>query len=176
MMINSNTESLCPHCLMKIPAKIVSIGNEIYLDKDCPEPVSYTHLSQNKTTCCGFGGLMTFANKEVSIRAIDRRINESQHPYLVYCAMCKDRFSWRSKETFHILDLIYGGIFGEDYGRLNTKKNIGFSQKRENRAKLKQKMLKELWGEHMPDQGPLYPYELEIDAKAQVKDVYKRQE
>lgn len=37
MMINSNTESLCPHCLMKIPAKIVSIGNEVYLDKDCPE-------------------------------------------------------------------------------------------------------------------------------------------
>ena len=133
--------------------------------------LSYHELdySQNKTTCCGFGGLMTFANKEVSIRAIDRRINESQHPYLVYCAMCKDRFSWRSKETFHILDLIYGGIFGEDYGRLNTKKNIGFSQKRENRAKLKQKMLKELWGEYMPDQGPLYPYELEIDAKAQVK-------
>jgi uncharacterized radical SAM superfamily Fe-S cluster-containing enzyme len=37
MMINSNTESLCPHCLMKIPAKIVSIGNEVYLEKACPE-------------------------------------------------------------------------------------------------------------------------------------------
>jgi hypothetical protein len=52
---------------------------------------------------------------------------------------------------------------------LNTKKNIGFSQKRENRAKLKEKMLKELWGEYMPDKGPLYPYELEIDEKFKLK-------
>lgn len=36
-MINNNTESLCPHCFMKIPAKIVSIGNEVYLEKACPE-------------------------------------------------------------------------------------------------------------------------------------------
>lgn len=125
--------------------------------------------SKDKTTCCGFGGLMTFANKEVVVKAIDRRINESQYPYLVYCAMCKDRFSWRNKETFHILDLIYGGIFNEDFNSLNTNKNIGFSQKRENRAKLKEKMLKELWGEYMTDKGTFYPYELEIDEEVQFK-------
>ncbi|NLP17930.1 MAG: NAD(P)-binding protein [Firmicutes bacterium] len=126
-------------------------------------------FSKNKTTCCGFGGLMTFANQDVATAAIDRRIKESQHPYLVYCAMCKDRFSWRSKETYHVLDLIYGGIYQEDREKLNTTKNLGFSQKRENRARLKEKMLRDLWGEDMTISGLSYPYELEITAEAREK-------
>ncbi|MFY9370495.1 MAG: pyridine nucleotide-disulfide oxidoreductase/dicluster-binding protein [bacterium] len=125
--------------------------------------------SKDKTTCCGFGGLMTFANREVAIQAIDRRIKESPAPYLVYCAMCKDRFSWRAKETYHILDLIYGGIHEGDPAGLHTKENIGFSQKRENRARLKEKMLKELWGEEMVETGTQYPYELEIEPEARRK-------
>lgn len=35
--ILSNTESLCPHCLQRIPAARVEWGDDIYLEKTCPE-------------------------------------------------------------------------------------------------------------------------------------------
>ncbi len=31
------TESVCPICLKRIPAKRVAVGDEVYLEKDCPE-------------------------------------------------------------------------------------------------------------------------------------------
>ncbi|TYO94602.1 hypothetical protein LX24_02259 [Desulfallas thermosapovorans DSM 6562] len=35
------TESLCPHCLAKIPARRVARGNHVYLEKECPEHGSF---------------------------------------------------------------------------------------------------------------------------------------
>lgn len=39
--ILSETESLCPHCLSKIPARSVARGDEVFLEKDCPEHGSF---------------------------------------------------------------------------------------------------------------------------------------
>ncbi len=37
----AETESLCPHCLARIPARRVARGNEVFLEKQCPEHGSF---------------------------------------------------------------------------------------------------------------------------------------
>jgi hypothetical protein len=106
-------------------------------------------LSREKTECCSFGGLMWLANKPVAEKAVQRRINESPQDYLTYCAMCRDFFARRGKRTLHIFDYIYGDP-GSD---LSLAPTVGFSQRHENRARLKEKLLKERWSEIMPEQA-----------------------
>jgi NADPH-dependent glutamate synthase beta subunit-like oxidoreductase len=100
-------------------------------------------LSKTKTECCGYGGLMFFANPELARRVIDRRIGESSAEYAVYCAMCRDYFASRGKRTFHLLDLIFPPEREENAG----KRGPGFSQRHENRIHLKESLLKTLWRE-----------------------------
>lgn len=102
-------------------------------------------LSRDRTECCGFGGLMYFANRDLAEKVMERRISESPHHYLAYCAMCRDHFSSRGKPTWHLLDLVFGR------GDLDRASQRGpdYSQRRENRARLKQSLLKTLWGENV---------------------------
>ena len=99
--------------------------------------------SHEITTCCGYGGLMQFANKEIANKVINKRIAESHHDYLTYCAMCRDNFANQGKRTYHLLDLIFK-IEGQD---LAGQKGPGYSERQENRARLKTTLLKEVWGE-----------------------------
>ncbi|MFH0976047.1 MAG: FAD-dependent oxidoreductase [Spirochaetota bacterium] len=103
--------------------------------------------TREKTICCGYGGLMIFANREVAHKEIDRRIKESPADYLTYCAMCRDNFASLGKRAYHLLDLIYGN----DKQHLADKKGPGYSQRQENRARLKRSLLKEIWGETMEE-------------------------
>ena len=66
------------------------------------------------TTCCGFGGLASFANPEIADRIVDRRIGESERDYLTYCAMCRDNFARRGKRAVHLLDLVFPSPQGGD--------------------------------------------------------------
>lgn len=45
------TESLCPHCLKRIPARRIVQGNAVYLDKACPDhgPLDPTIIWKNDT-------------------------------------------------------------------------------------------------------------------------------
>ena len=104
-------------------------------------------LSREKTECCSYGGLMWLANRPVAEKMIRKRINESQRDYVTYCAMCRDFFARRGKRTLHLLDLILGEP-DKDY---TLAPALGFSQRHENRARLKETLLKELWSENMPD-------------------------
>ncbi|MFB0919830.1 MAG: FAD-dependent oxidoreductase, partial [Oscillospiraceae bacterium] len=99
--------------------------------------------SKEKTKCCGYGGLVWYANREQSNDFVKDRISESDEDYLVYCAMCKDLFVDSGKRTFHILDLIYGN----DMEELALKTMPNLSERHRNRALLKKKLLKELWNE-----------------------------
>lgn len=100
--------------------------------------------SRERTECCSFGGAMWLANKPVAEKMVQRRINESPLDYMTYCAMCRDFFAQRGKGTVHLLDILYG----------NPNPNapaVGFSQKHENRARLKANLLKTLWSEQMAE-------------------------
>lgn len=99
------------------------------------------------TECCGYGGLMLFANRKLADDVIKRRINESPADYVAYCAMCRDNFAARGKKTYHLLDLIYG-----EADVTPAKKGPGYSQRHENKARLKNKMLKEVWGDKVSEQ------------------------
>ena len=65
----------------------------------------------------------------------------SDDPYIVYCSNCKDVFCDRGKRTVHILDLLFG-IDPE-----GKKSQPDLTQRRRNRIRLKQRLLKEIWGE-----------------------------
>jgi Fe-S oxidoreductase len=100
------------------------------------------------TTCCGYGGLQSFANPEVAGKTVVRRIGESEADYVTYCAMCRDNFSAKGKRSLHVLDLVFGG--GAANGAVAARRGPTFSQRHENRARLKRRLLHELWGEQ-PD-------------------------
>ncbi len=97
--------------------------------------------SKEKTKCCGYGGLVYFANREQTKDFVKDRINETNEDFLVYCAMCKDLFVEGGKSTYHILDL----IFGEGLDEIAHKKMPNLSQRHANRTQLKKKLLRELW-------------------------------
>lgn len=105
--------------------------------------------SKERTKCCGYGGLVYFANKEQSEDFVKDRIGESDKDYLVYCAMCKDLFIDGGKRTYHILDL----IFAKNPEEAAQKKMPNLSERHANRARLKKKLLKELWHEE-PESEP----------------------
>lgn len=88
---------------------------------------------------------MWLANRPLAEAAVRRRIGESPLDYVTYCAVCRDFFAARGKRTLHLLDLIYGSDPAADAERPAP----GFSQRHENRARLKRKLLKEVWGEEM---------------------------
>lgn len=102
-------------------------------------------LSRDKTECCGFGGLMYFANRGLADKVAQRRIHETPNDLLAYCAVCCDHFRSGGKPTWHLLDL----IFGENAaGTAPPSAAPDYSRKRENRARLKHALLTELWSEN----------------------------
>lgn len=111
------------------------------LDYKIEEP----EFTRETTKCCGFGGLVYFANKEFSKEVTENRVKDSENDYLAYCAMCRDLFVLRGKRTYHILDLIYGKSEDE----ISDMKVPTLSERRANRFKLKKNMLENLWGEVM---------------------------
>jgi glutamate synthase (NADPH) small chain len=101
--------------------------------------------SREKTSCCSYGGHTWLANRDLSNRIIERRISENDADYVTYCAMCRDFFASKGKRTLHVLDLMFETDVEERAGRTGP----GYSQRHENRARLKRKLLKEIWGETM---------------------------
>lgn len=99
--------------------------------------------SKERTKCCGFGGLTSFANPELGKTIVKDRINESTADYVAYCAMCRDNFASQGKRTVHLLDL----VFGTDLEEAAVRPSVGFSYRHENRAKLKRSMLHSFWKE-----------------------------
>lgn len=104
--------------------------------------------TKEKTKCCGYGGLVYFANREQSDDFVRERLGESDSDLLVYCAMCKDLFVGGGKKTFHILDL----IFAENPDEAALKKMPNLSERHVNRSRLKKNLLKNFWKEEFRDE------------------------
>lgn len=108
--------------------------------------------SREKTECCGYGGVVWLANPDMVHRIIQRRINENETDYLTYCVMCRDLFAAEGKTTLHLLDLLYA----KDLDVLATRKSPDYSQRHENRMRVKKKMMKLMAGK---DFGIMEDYE-----------------
>ncbi len=104
-----------------------------------------------RTTCCGYGGLVEFANPDVADAIVDQRAEVRTEDYLAYCAMCRDNFARRGKRSLHLLDLAFPPTDGTDPA---ARTDPGFTRRRDNRARFRRDMLRELWGESIEDPLP----------------------
>ena len=125
-------------------------------------------LSREQTECCSYGGLMWLANRDLAQAVVQRRIAESQADYVTYCAVCRDFFAARGKRTLHLLDLIYG----QDPDGRATRPSPGYSERHENRARLKRELLKQEWGEDMEGSSTFEAIHLVIpdDVRARMEE------
>jgi hypothetical protein len=112
------------------------------------------------TSCCGFGGLASFVNPEVTDKIVDRRISQNDGDYLTYCAMCRDNFARRGKRAIHVLDLLFPT--SDDPA---ARPDPGFSMRQENRGRLKRRLLREFWEETVHE--PVREIELVVSADVQ---------
>jgi hypothetical protein len=96
-----------------------------------------------RTPCCGFGGLAADANPPLAAKVAARRAAEVDEDYVTYCAMCRDMLARAGKPARHVLDLLLPPDGGADPARPAP----GHSERRENRAALKERLLADLWSE-----------------------------
>jgi len=96
---------------------------------------------EQHSACCSYGGHGSIADSRFADMVRERRISESDAPYIVYCINCRDAFLGKGKPTYHILDLLLGRE-----PRLSTA-----TKRRENRIEMKEKILKEIYRESPAD-------------------------
>ena len=94
--------------------------------------------SGEQTPCCGYGGLVKYANPEVARKKADFAAGRSDRKILTYCMACRDQLLRAGADTCHILELAYG---------VKPGPVPDLSQRRFNRLLLKQRLLSELWKE-----------------------------
>jgi Fe-S oxidoreductase len=66
-------------------------------------------ISESELKCCGYGGQTMIANPKQYKETVTDNLSESELPYLVYCANCRDTFRHQGKECRHILELLFLG-------------------------------------------------------------------
>ena len=67
--------------------------------------------SRENTMCCGQGGMVATVNPNVSHRIAQKIVSEFNTDYVVtYCAACRSSMHKAGKESYHILDLIFGPV------------------------------------------------------------------
>jgi len=102
--------------------------------------------------CCGMGGHIFPANKQLAVNTVKRAAAMSDHPYLAYCANCRNLFTSVGKQCRHILEFALGAepVAGMPH----------ISQLRENRRRLRRKLLQRYWGEVVEE--PMETNELKL--------------
>ena len=90
--------------------------------------------------CCSYGGHVSIAYPPYASHMVKKRVEQNNNPYITYCSNCRDIFLAAKKQTWHILDIVFG-LNNENY-ELPT-----ISERRTNRLKLKEQLLKEFWKE-----------------------------
>lgn len=109
----------------------------------------------DRTTCCGYGGLVAYANREMASEMARDAAKYSDGPHITYCMACRDRFAREGKDSAHLLEIVYGSPAG-------TPPDI--SAKRKNRLSLKQGLLGEIWGEDVKNAN--FDFEMVITREA----------
>ena len=88
--------------------------------------------------CCGYGGLVRYANPRMAEKKAAFASGRSEHRILTYCMACRDQFQRAGKDSIHILELAC---------QVDPGPVPDLSLRRANRLKLKEKLQRELWKE-----------------------------
>ena len=99
-------------------------------------------LNGEYTQCCGYGGLLSEANPELGAEVARQRAEIADEDFVTYCVMCRDMIARTGKRSMHLYDLLFPRP-GDPAARLAP----GYSARRENRACLRERLLRELWRE-----------------------------
>ncbi len=91
-----------------------------------------------RSQCCTYGGLTYAANPDLTKEIRAKRAAASPHDYICYCANCRDVFASQGKNSCHLLDLAFGD------GKPRKAPSLG--DRRQNRVRLKERLLREEWG------------------------------
>ena len=127
-------------------------------------PVEELPLNREFTECCGFGGLMQNANPDLAKAVVRRRAEASEKDFVTYCAVCRDNLAAVGKRVVHLLDLIFPEERGKDPAE---RPRPGWSRRQENRSRLKETLLKELWSEAPPVMEEQQKIELTVSDEVQ---------
>lgn len=108
--------------------------------------------NKDKAQCCGFGGLIYPANREIFNSVVSERIHLSALPYMTYCSNCLDLFNWNGKNSSHILD-----IFIDKNSSLEFVSVSNYSQKRANKRAARNQIRKMLMNNPSGLESEPYP-------------------
>lgn len=103
--------------------------------------------SGKRAQCCGFGGQIHAVNRPLLDQIVENRVKGSPHNYVTYCTNCRDSFAQVQKPSLHLLDLLFNR---GDVNQRALRKPPTLTQRRENRARLKRRLLQEWEGIEMP--------------------------
>jgi len=105
-------------------------------------------LEGNLAGCCSYGGQTAIAHPPYAAYSVKQKTAQNDHPYITYCSNCRDIFAAAGKPSWHILDILFG--LGSE-----TRRQPGISERRNNRLKLKKKLLNEFWNENAIMENPI---------------------
>jgi len=111
------------------------------------------HIQEHEATgeladCCGSGGLMPFSNGPLGEQSAKHKAARSTLDGIAYCAMCRDNLAAGGTKTAHLLEYLFAS---PGSGDPLERANPGFSQRHENRARLKEQCLTKFWQEAPPE-------------------------
>ena len=121
-------------------------------------------LGRDKTECCGFGGLMQNANPALARKVAEQRGRRSERDYLSYCAMCRDNLALAGKRSLHLLDVLFPEPDGADPA---GRPPPGWSQRRENRQRLRSDLQRHFWHESPEADANHQPITLQMDPEVE---------
>lgn len=132
------------------------------------QPVEEIRQSGEFTECCGFGGLQENANPDLADEVISRRAAQTEHDFLAYCAMCRDRLATTGKRSVHLLDLIFPDASIVDPA---ATPSAGLNGRREGRSRLRRDMA-DLWSD---EHAPAHPWDgIELKAAPDVRSMLEK--
>jgi Fe-S oxidoreductase len=94
------------------------------------------------TQCCGYGGLLAEVDPDLAEAAARARTEGVDEDYVTYCAMCREMIARTGRRAVHLYDLLY-----PSEGMGGARPVTGHSARRENRVRLRETLLRGLWGE-----------------------------
>lgn len=161
--VTSGTVSIQDACGARQDAQARAQVRELVEALGCQ--VQELPMAKELAPCCGYGGLMPYANRELSLKKAAFAAGQSQGRILTYCMACRDQLSKAGADTCHILELAYG---------VEPPGVPDLSGRRANRLKLKEKLLREIWKEEIPMEEKLeITYEPGVEAQLDERMILK---
>lgn len=79
-----------------------------WIAKELGYKIKESDNSREKTSCCGFGGMVVPANPELAKELMKKSSSELISEYVItYCASCREAMAIGGKNSVHILNLLF---------------------------------------------------------------------